>query len=251
MSINLQIDVSLACHQDEIVEELEKAKLCVLLNHRLVRMVSQLLRTISNALVQSLREHCTSQHSRQNQNLLIVRVAFVASVILGFAVSAAAEESVLNKSLMEHLAGDPVVNVGSDGVLTQLPIEDSTLVAKGEQLYHRHCAGCHGEQLQGQADWNTPSESGMLPAPPHDASGHTWHHADDQLFEFVKYGPAIALQDSAYRSIMPAFEELLDDQEILSILVFIRSTWPEQQRVWQAGANDAQSGKQWWRESSD
>jgi hypothetical protein len=23
---------------------------------------------------------------------------------------------------------------------------------------------------------------GKLPAPPHDASGHTWHHADAQLF---------------------------------------------------------------------
>lgn len=92
----------------------------------------------------------------------------------------------------------------------------------------------------------------VLPAaPPHDDSGHTWHHADDQLFEIIKFGPAVAMGDPDYRSLMPAFDTSLKDDEIVSVLLFIRSTWPNKQRACQKGANDAQSGKKWWQAPSD
>lgn len=152
------------------------------------------------------------------------------------------------RELMDLFAPEPVVNTGSDGVLTQLPDENSSLVEAGRDVYAIHCAACHGVELQGQPNWVQADATGMLPAPPHDDSGHTWHHADDQLFEIVKYGAPTAMGDPDYRSMMPAFIEVLDDQEIYAVLVFIRSTWSDEHKKWQQGANDAQTGNDWWRE---
>jgi mono/diheme cytochrome c family protein len=148
---------------------------------------------------------------------------------------------------MNMLAPEPTVNKGSDDVLSQLSAETTSTIKAGATVYHNHCAHCHGAALQGQPNWNQPDANGMLPAPPHDDSGHTWHHADDQLFEFVKYGPATAMGDPQYRSMMPAFQNVLSDSEIDAVLVFIRSTWSSERKEWQRGANDAQTGNVWWK----
>jgi len=151
--------------------------------------------------------------------------------------------------LMDLLALKPVVNTGSDGILSQLPEEDPDMVNAGLIVYQNHCATCHGQKLQGQAKWKLPDATGLWPAPPHDDSGHTWHHADDQLFEMVKYGPAVAMKDPDYKSMMPSFKKVLSDKDIIAVLVFIRSTWSNQTKKWQSGANDSQTGREWWREN--
>ena len=66
-----------------------------------------------------------------------------------------------------------------------------------------------------------------MPAPPHDASGHTWHHTDQMLFRLTKYGLGHVIGDDDYKSNMPAYENVLTDQEIIAVLTFIKSRWPE------------------------
>src|SRR6188474_2752267 len=66
--------------------------------------------------------------------------------------------------------------------------QDTALVALGENIYRVHCAACHGAGLEGQPNWKERLPNGKLPAPPHDASGHTWHHSDQQLVDITKYG---------------------------------------------------------------
>ena len=102
---------------------------------------------------------------------------------------------------------------------------DRALVARGEVLYQLHCASCHGANLEGQPNWRERDEDGMLPAPPHDATGHTWHHSDGLLFDVTKYG-STAVIGSDYMSNMPGFSESLSDGDIWAILSFIKSTWP-------------------------
>ena len=111
-----------------------------------------------------------------------------------------------------------------DGVLKA---EDSATVQLGEQIYARACASCHGADLAGQADWRSQGPDGRLPAPPHDASGHTWHHDGDTLFRLTKYGVAALIGDPDYQSNMPAYEGILTDGEIIAVLSYIKSTWPE------------------------
>jgi mono/diheme cytochrome c family protein len=108
---------------------------------------------------------------------------------------------------------------------------DPQLVA-GKQLYAVNCAGCHGADLEGQPDWMTRLPNGRLPAPPHDASGHTWHHSDKQLFTITKFG--LEAISPGYESDMPAFQGVLSDEEITAILEYIKSTWPDRERGYQA-----------------
>ncbi|HMO59011.1 MAG TPA: cytochrome c, partial [Roseiflexaceae bacterium] len=67
---------------------------------------------------------------------------------------------------------------------------DSQLVADGRIVYRAYCASCHGADLEGQPNWQQPNPDGSMPAPPHDVSGHTWHHNDATLFAITKYGGA-------------------------------------------------------------
>lgn len=113
-------------------------------------------------------------------------------------------------------------------------------IAAGQALYGEACAACHGAALEGQPDWRSPGPDGVLPAPPHDISGHTWHHDNALLFEYTKLGGAGALAArgvSDFNSGMPGFDGVLSDAEIWDILAYIRSTWPEREQNFQAGRN--------------
>jgi mono/diheme cytochrome c family protein len=110
---------------------------------------------------------------------------------------------------------------------------------RGTELYAEHCATCHGAQLEGQPDWQVADESGVLPAPPHDASGHTWHHDDAMLTDYIRRGGQAVLDDMgvSMTSGMPAFGEIITDGDIAAILAFIKSTWPDRIRAIQAERN--------------
>lgn len=113
-------------------------------------------------------------------------------------------------------------------------------IAAGQSLYADSCASCHGLSLEGQPNWRTPDADGVLPAPPHDGTGHTWHHDDALLFEYTKFGGAAALENrgiSEFNSGMPAFDETLTDDQIWNILAYIRSTWSDRERKVQASRN--------------
>ncbi|MNN86765.1 hypothetical protein D3C81_2042200 [compost metagenome] len=67
-----------------------------------------------------------------------------------------------------------------------------------------------------------------MPAPPHDASGHTWHHPDAVLFAITKNGlvPGVTAP-AGYVSDMPAFGPSPSDEDIIAVLAYIKSTWPQ------------------------
>lgn len=104
---------------------------------------------------------------------------------------------------------------------------DAEVLARGKAVYFAHCASCHGTKLEGQPNWRERDASGRLPAPPHDASGHTWHHPDEVLFRITKYGVAKAAKLPGYQSNMPAYEGVLSDADIVAVLSWIKAQWPE------------------------
>lgn len=99
-------------------------------------------------------------------------------------------------------------------------------VPLGKKVYESHCAACHGMNLEGQPNWRTRRPNGRLPAPPHDATGHTWEHADAILFSVIKNGMAHHAGPK-YQSDMPAFKGKLTDEEIWASITYIKSKWPE------------------------
>lgn len=115
--------------------------------------------------------------------------------------------------------------------------------AIGATLYADNCASCHGADLEGQPDWQSPGEDGVLPAPPHDKTGHSWHHGDGMLFDYTKLGGQVSIEQmgiEGFTSGMPAFGDSLSDAEIKNVLAYIRSTWPERVQEKQATRTEAE-----------
>lgn len=108
-------------------------------------------------------------------------------------------------------------------------------IEQGRAMYGQHCASCHGASLEGQPNWQTRLPSGRMPAPPHDDSGHTWHHPDDVLFGITKYGLVPGkYAPPGYQSDMPGFGGVLSDNEIRAVLDYIESRWSPQVRAHRA-----------------
>ena len=111
---------------------------------------------------------------------------------------------------------------------------------RGKALYGENCASCHGPELEGEPNWRQPGPDGVLPAPPHDDSGHTWHHDDAMLFDYTKHGGAALMRArgmTGVKSGMPGFAEQMSDAEIRDVLAYIKSTWPADIRRAQARRN--------------
>lgn len=102
------------------------------------------------------------------------------------------------------------------------------LVADGKHIYVQNCASCHGTKLEGEPDWRMRKSNGRLPAPPHDETGHTWHHADALLIDITKNGlvPGVTAP-AGYVSDMPAYNTTLNDHDIRAVIAYIKSYWPE------------------------
>lgn len=104
-------------------------------------------------------------------------------------------------------------------------LSNQQLVAMGEDVYVTYCAACHGFDLEGQPEWQQPFADGSFKAPPHDETGHTWHHSDAYLIESIKQGGA-RLDANIGVSNMPAYEGVLTDQQIFAVLAYIKTSWP-------------------------
>lgn len=102
----------------------------------------------------------------------------------------------------------------------------ATQVASGKVIYEQSCASCHGVNLEGQPEWRSRMPNGRMPAPPHDESGHTWHHPDDMLVGIIKVGLVPPYAPAGYESDMPAFGSSLTDEQIRDVLAYIGSRWP-------------------------
>ena len=135
--------------------------------------------------------------------------------------------------LLAAAAGSYVWFESSAGGPMRADASDVELVTLGAAVYVEHCASCHGRNLEGEPNWRRRRPDGTLPAPPHDTTGHTWHHPDEVLFRMTREGPA-AVVGKGYRSTMPGFADVLDDREIWASLAYIKSRWPADVREVQA-----------------
>lgn len=95
------------------------------------------------------------------------------------------------------------------------PIEPSpALVERGKAIYAAQCLTCHGDET---------GQNRQFDAPSHNGEGHTWHHPDRLLFQWVLDGPPL-------RKAMPTFRGELSEQEVVAVLAFIKTMWTEEIR---------------------
>lgn len=150
-----------------------------------------------------------SKNPRRGERRLALMVGAAAMIVAAFAGA---------RLFLADSAGAP------GGPLYADP-QDRELVRLGRSVYAQYCADCHGANLEGEANWRARLPDGTLPAPPHDETGHTWHHPDALLFRIVEQGGQAAAGDG-FKSRMPAFGDSLTDREILASLAYIKSRWP-------------------------
>lgn len=131
------------------------------------------------------------------------------------------------------IVGGAYINVMTDSDQAQptgwADPDNMEMVKRGAAVYADQCGSCHGDNLQGQPNWRVAADDGILPAPPHDETGHTWHHPDGTLFEIIKLGGQ-KNAPQGFTSGMPPFEDNLSDADIWALLAFIKSRWPEKIR---------------------
>jgi len=137
-------------------------------------------------------------------------------------------------SIVLFVSGSIIYSLRND--VSASPVENAKY-SRGKLVYNRFCSFCHGRNLQGQANWRTRKPDGKLPAPPHDETGHTWHHADQTLFDITKYGLVPPNAPENYKTDMPGWKDTLKDEDIWSVINYIKSRWPEEVRQQQKEIN--------------
>lgn len=119
-----------------------------------------------------------------------------------------------------------------DGVVQPL---DPEQVIHGRTVYESFCAQCHGAQGEGGPNWRLQNSDGTYPPPPHDSTGHTWHHGDGFLYRTVRDGGAFN-ETPGFKSAMPAFGDRLSPQEIPDVIAYLKSLWGTREKEFQAQA---------------
>lgn len=109
----------------------------------------------------------------------------------------------------------------------------SSPVAEGHDVYTRYCASCHGPHGEGAPNWQQPDRKGEMPAPPHDAHGHTWKHSDAMLYRIVQRGWRDPFNKTD-RLTMPAFKDQLSAQQIVAVITYLKTWWAPDERQFQA-----------------
>lgn len=93
---------------------------------------------------------------------------------------------------------------------------------QGLKVFAKNCAACHGAQAQETVDWKTPTASGHYPPPPLNGTAHAWHHPLSVLQMVIRKG------GKPLGGVMPAWENVLSDEEINAVIAAFQSYWPDQ-----------------------
>lgn len=97
---------------------------------------------------------------------------------------------------------------------------DTAQLLRGEQLYNQHCVSCHGPGAGGDPNWRKRGPDGRFPPPPLNGTAHAWHHPLAQLRHTISNGGPPG------NSNMPAWGEVLDEQQINDLIAWFQALWP-------------------------
>lgn len=91
----------------------------------------------------------------------------------------------------------------------------------GFEIYAANCASCHGDVATG--------DGAIDGTPIHGPAGHTWHHPDGQLVDII-----LGRNPSPGRTV-PVFADTLTDQEVETVLTYLKTGWAPRQLEIQKG----------------
>ena len=135
----------------------------------------------------------------------------IGSNLIGIPITKTIVTATIRLALLVIGCGSSDTGVGD----SKYPISHSPeVVAAGADIYAQNCLRCHGDNAR---------RPPLPAAPPHTADGHTWHHQDRQLVEWILDGVPLA-------QVMPKFRGTLTEDETISALAYIKTFWPDDVR---------------------
>jgi mono/diheme cytochrome c family protein len=138
---------------------------------------------------------------------------------------------------MRRLAVGVMLVVASQTVIArakgETALHNTDQVNSGHSVYEQHCALCHGAEAEGAPNWQERDAHGELPAPPHDAEGHTWRHSDAELYRMVSKGWRYPFNKTK-RLTMPTFGDVLVPEQIRAVISYLKTLWTPEQRQFQS-----------------
>ena len=99
---------------------------------------------------------------------------------------------------------------------------DRARIESGAKVYASSCAVCHGLRGEATPDWRIRDTDESFPPPPVNGTAHTWHHPFGILARQIKFGAP------GGGGKMPAFQGMLTDEEIINVIAWIQSLWPDE-----------------------
>jgi thiol:disulfide interchange protein DsbC len=93
-------------------------------------------------------------------------------------------------------------------------------ISNGETIFQQNCASCHGANANGSPDW--PQARGEKAAPPLNGSANSRNKSIEQLMQVIRQG-SIQIGGS-----MPAFKNALSEPEIIQVIAYFQSKWPDE-----------------------
>jgi mono/diheme cytochrome c family protein len=100
--------------------------------------------------------------------------------------------------------------------------QDPAQISRGEHIFGKNCAECHGELAQGAFNWRQQGTDGKFPPPPLNGTGHAWHHPKAALIHVIRSG------SPGGQGNMPAWKDKLSEQDIEDVIAWFQSLWPDE-----------------------
>ena len=95
------------------------------------------------------------------------------------------------------------------------------MVNNGAIIFQDYCGACHKKDASGAKNWKEKPKRGAFHTPPLNGDAHAWHHPLHVLHQTIKGGTVI------YKGNMPAWESILNDEEIYESISFFQSKWSD------------------------
>jgi mono/diheme cytochrome c family protein len=102
---------------------------------------------------------------------------------------------------------------------------------RGRTVYMRNCMACHGDGLSGDGYF----AHGFNPAPIDFTNSGTIPQLTESFvfWRIAKGGPGLPREGAPWNSAMPAWEDILTEEEIWSVIVFLYEQTGAQPRSWE------------------
>ena len=109
---------------------------------------------------------------------------------------------------------------------------------EGKRVYYQNCLPCHGDGLDGRGHF----AHGFTPAPlPFNDSGTIPQLTESFVFwRIAKGGPGLPKEGTPWNSAMPVWEDILTEEEIWSVVVFLYEQTGATPRTWAEAGEGAE-----------